>query len=319
MDGGPLRYRDAMGAPDRSRPVTSAISVAATALWTRPDAPRAVDSPIVADVPDPRAWPAGLDRAGRLDLNDRVLTQLLLGEPVEILAERDEWLQVVATWQPSDLNPRGYPGWVPRAHVSAAPAAAEREAVVAVEAAPLRAEPETGPILLEVSYATILPVLEESPAGVRVRLPGGSGHDGWLEPSACVIRPTYPDRPVDGTAVLAAARRFLGLDYLWGGMNAFGLDCSGLVHLSFRALGRQVPRDAHDQAAAAKRVPVDEVRAGDLYFFARPGKPVHHVGFATGEASWMLHAPRTGAQVTEEQMTDDRRETLTAYAGRLAD
>lgn len=323
-----------MPAPDLSASATSAVRVAATVLWAGPDAHREIDAPIVADVPDPRGWAAGLDVPARRDLDNRVLTQLLAGEPVEVLEERGDWLQVVAPWQPSDLDPRGYPGWVPRAHVAPAAVPARREAVVTVEA--VRLEPDPGSraddLPAEATYATILPVLAETGdadrtgsdeaepgARVRVALPGGGS--GWVDARACMVRSTGDARPVQAEAVLAQARRFVGLPYLWGGMSAFGLDCSGLVHIAFRALGRIVPRDAHDQAEAAGRVPVGEARPGDLYFFARPEKSIHHVGFAAGRGSdgVLLHAPGTGEQVREEQMNADRRATLVDLAGRLAD
>ncbi|MGW0227123.1 C40 family peptidase [Actinopolymorpha singaporensis] len=327
-----------MPAPDLSVSATSAVRVAATVLWTGPDAHREIDAPIVAAVPDPRAWAAGLDVPARRDLDNRVLTQLLAGEPVDVIEERGDWLRVVAPWQPSDLDPRGYPGWVPRAHVAPAAAPARREAAVTVEA--VRLEPDPGrrgdDLPAELTYATILPVLAETGdaqhtertgsgeaapgARVRVALPGGSS--GWVDARACAVRPTGDGRPVRPEAVLAQARRFVGLPYLWGGMSAFGLDCSGLVHIAFRALGRIVPRDAHDQAEAAGRVPVGEARPGDLYFFARPEKSIHHVGFAAGQPGSdgvLLHAPGTGEQVREEQLNADRRATLVDLAGRLAD
>ncbi|GAA2757976.1 C40 family peptidase [Actinopolymorpha rutila] len=310
-----------MPAPDLSVSATSAVRVAATVLWTGPDAPREIDAPIVAAVPDPRGWAAGLDVPARRDLADRVLTQLLAGEPVVVLEERGDWLRVVAPWQPSDLDPRGYPGWVPRAHVAQAAVPARTEAVVTVEA--VRLEPDPGSrgdgLPSELTYATILPVLAETGTRVRVALPGGGS--GWIDARACVVRPTGDGKHVEAGAVFTEARRFVGLPYLWGGMSAFGLDCSGLVHIAFRALGRIVPRDAHDQAEAAGRVPVGEARPGDLYFFARPEKSIHHVGFAAGPGSdgVLLHAPRTGEQVREEQMNADRRATLVDLAGRLAD
>ena len=210
---------------------------------------------------------------------------------------------------------------------------ARREAVVAVEAVRLEPESEPDPgggqddLPAELTYATILPVLagtgdaENAGPGSRVLvgLPGGGS--GWLDARACVVRPTGAGKQVQAEAVLAQARRFVGLPYLWGGMSAFGLDCSGLVHIAFRALGRIVPRDAHDQAEAAKRVPAGEARPGDLYFFARPGKSIHHVGFAAGPGSdgTLLHAPGTGQQIREEQMNADRLATLLELAGRLAD
>jgi cell wall-associated NlpC family hydrolase len=102
------------------------------------------------------------------------------------------------------------------------------------------------------------------------------------------------------------------------------VDCSGLVHLAFRVFGVVLPRDAHDQASAhqLRPVPLDEARPGDLYFFAEPGRPVHHVGFASQTVArdgtrWMLHAPGVAGIVEDAPMSADRVETLVS-AGRVA-
>jgi gamma-D-glutamyl-L-lysine dipeptidyl-peptidase len=117
-------------------------------------------------------------------------------------------------------------------------------------------------------------------------------------------------------AFVALAREHLGLPYLWGGMCDWGLDCSGLVHLSLRRLGVVVPRDADDQYDACEHLPAEEAHPGDLFFFAHEGKRPHHVGIVTGPGR-MLHAPETGSLVIEEQLTAARRNTLIG-AGRLS-
>ena len=137
-------------------------------------------------------------------------------------------------------------------------------------------------------------------------------------------------QPVDGTsldelpdgratatvdAFLEEARTHIGLPYLWGGISPEGLDCSGLVHYSLRRLGVVFPRDGGDQFRACEEIPIDEARPGDLYFFAQPGKEIHHVGIVTGPGR-ILHAPSTGEQVIEETMPTHRLETLT-QVGRI--
>ena len=51
-----------------------------------------------------------------------------------------------------------------------------------------------------------------------------------------------------------------------------------------------MPRDAYAQEAAVEPVALGNEQPGDLYFFAREGGRVFHVGFVTGERT-MLHAP----------------------------
>jgi cell wall-associated NlpC family hydrolase len=233
-----------------SDPLVCAVEVAT--MWTSPDAPRRVDAPALLDAPDLAAWGAALGREERLGLHGRVGTQLSAGEPAVVLEERDGWARVAAPWQPSPRDPRGYPGWVRRAHLAA-------------------------------------------------------NADAGAAPQAEIA--ATPD------ALLAFARRFVGLRYLWGGTSPHGVDCSGLVHLAFRATGVVVPRDADAQHSATQSIEPGGERPGDLYFFARPDGFVYHVGFVTG-AGVMLHAPEGTELVEEAPISAERRGRLVG-AGRL--
>jgi len=226
---------------------------------------------MVVDEPDARAWLAALDAYdtddesgnGRLGLHGRVETQLVAGEPV-VVTDTDTsgaWSHVVAPWQLSPKDDRGYPGWVPTSHLTTVP-----------EGAPVASPPAQ------------LDALAASD--------GDAGHQA-----------------------VAEARRHLGLPYLWSGVTPLGFDCSGLVLHAWRLMGVVVARDAYAQAEFAAPVDVDAVQPGDLYFFARPGRRIHHVGIVVRPGR-MVHASETGGVLVEEDLPADRVATLVA-AGRL--
>lgn len=79
-----------------------------------------------------------------------------------------------------------------------------------------------------------------------------------------------------GSQVVDVARQFAGTEYEWGGMTTDGIDCSGLVWLSYRVFGIELPRDTDQQQSVGTEVPRDELRPGDLVFF--PG----HVAISIG-------------------------------------
>lgn len=151
---------------------------------------------------------------------------------------------------------------------------------------------------------------------LRVTAPGqwssrdAMGYPGWV---------LAADLAHDEDSVVEIARTYLGTPYVWGGLTHDGIDCSGLVHVSFRAVGVEVPRDARDQATTCEPVALGSERPGDLWFFARDGAGtrITHVGFVTGPDT-MLHAPDSGPRrhVVEESLPEERRATLVA-AGRF--
>jgi hypothetical protein len=171
---------------------------------------------------------------------------------------------------------------------------------------------------------------DDSGAWTEVRCPwqpspkDSDGYPGWV-PSAHLTPVTSrpgPPTPVEdprglegGHPAVVLAGRHLGLPYLWGGLTPLGFDCSGLVHHIWRRLGIVVPRDAWVQAEFADPVPVGSVTEGDLYFFGRPGRRIHHVGIVVSPGR-MVHASETGGILVEEDLTPGRVETLVC-AGRL--
>jgi gamma-D-glutamyl-L-lysine dipeptidyl-peptidase len=131
------------------------------------------------------------------------------------------------------------------------------------------------------------------PGWIRAQDLGGEEDEKWLQTSA--------NDPVEW------ARGLVGeTPYEWGGMTPGGIDCSGLVHMGFRATGRLVPRDADQQEDAG--APVDDPRPGDLITYGDPGKPADHVAFWVGEGRILHSTRREGVDgVVEESEPDELR------------
>lgn len=289
-----------------------AVAVATATLWTGMDAPRLFDAGALGAPSQVREWTELMDSADRLDLHGRVESQTLLGDLVVVDEEHDGWARVVLPAQPSSKDPRGYPGWLPTAQLVDWDRPETATMVVRAPATDLLDSPNGVTVVSDIGFGTTLPTAGAVRDGwVPVHVPGRA-EPAWAPESD--VDSLLSQSP-DTEDFLKAALQFCDLPYLWGGTSGLGLDCSGLVHLVFRRFGVTVPRDAHDQAAAAPRtVEPKGAIAGDLLFFAKPGQDIHHVGIATGDGR-MLHAPETGRGITEEELPPHRRATLVA-AGR---
>ncbi|SDZ09701.1 NlpC/P60 family protein [Micromonospora pattaloongensis] len=290
------------------------VRVAVATLWARPEAVRPIDAPALAPLTDLSAWISGMDADQQV--GDAVLSQLLLGERVLIEELRpDGWARTIAVEQPAaKLDPRGYPGWVLAAQLAPAPLAADDtppSLVVDATVTALRAAPGGEVVIPGVILGTRLaPYGPPRQQWRPVRVPG---HAEPLWAPAGDLVPVPQTRPT-AEEVLAVASRLRDVCYVWGGVSAYGIDCSGLVHLAWRRFGVQLPRDADDQARATTPLALGDEAPGDLYFFARPGRNIHHIGIVTArpdsQGRRMLHACYTKRRVLEEELPDERTATL---------
>jgi cell wall-associated NlpC family hydrolase len=132
--------------------------------------------------------------------------------------------------------------------------------------------------------------------------------------AVCTGGDGFVDDGSQGSGVFAAALRYLGTPYSWGGggpdgpgqgfgpgASTVGFDCSSLVQYAWQqGGGLALPRVTDAQAGATTHLPPGAtLQAGDLLFFHAPADPAgtfHHIGIYDGNGN-MVHAPRTGKTV----------------------
>ena len=106
--------------------------------------------------------------------------------------------------------------------------------------------------------------------------------------------------------LVMSAMNLLGVPYRLGGNSSeSGFDCSGFTrHIFESSVGLVLPRRADEQATTATLLKIarDELKPGDLVFFNTMRRTFSHVGIYLGDNKF-IHAPRTGASVRVEDMS----------------
>ena len=111
--------RHARAAAAAPRPWPAIVKVSVATLWAQPGHLRPLDAPSAGNPVDIPAWLRGMTTADREWLVGRVQTQALYGMTVSVLGQRGRWSRVAVHGQTSQLNPIGYPGWLPTRQLTA--------------------------------------------------------------------------------------------------------------------------------------------------------------------------------------------------------
>lgn len=249
-------------------------------------------------------------------------TQLLYGEQVRLLEVRDGWAKIEAMEQAEYTSTgrwQGYPGWVPARKLVPLAAVWQPNIVVTEKWAQVF---EDAAMLRQVNFAFALGTMLRGTdmGGIVWRIELVDGKIAWMDHDSA--RPLIELHALPESekrrVILKTAELFLGDPYYWGGRSPSGnskhagitgVDCSGLVNLSYRSIGLAIPRDAHEQYLRSRHIKA--VQPGDLIFLSEANNPkrIVHVMLYAGNGE-LIEGPGTGKAVHRIRLTERFGQTL---------
>ncbi len=120
------------------------------------------------------------------------------------------------------------------------------------------------------------------------------GKSTGITPSAYALN---KNKPTAG-AIIATAKKYIGVPYVWGGSTPSGFDCSGFVQYVFNAHGVPLPRTSKQQYGVGKKVSKANLKPGDLVFFDTEGNGVSHLGIYIGNNQFVHASSSKGVTIT---------------------
>jgi hypothetical protein len=233
---------------------------------------------------------------------DGVINNIRLAERKQ---QRRYWVEVaVELARPFryDLERRQVEGGVSQIVLTLADVDVERLAPEAAGTVPVWARPAPeAQIVAYVPYHARVEVHDYAKEMYLVRTPEGAL--GWVREKNVKIEGENPfvkeAPPPTGLRedLVATAKKYLGVPYVWGGTSSGGFDCSGLVQTVFAENGLQLPRGSGDQYRKGKKISKSNMRLADLVFFRTYTSGPSHVGIYVGDGKF-LHAESSPRGVT---------------------
>jgi len=216
-------------------------------------------------------------------------TQLLYGHQFDVYGISKGWAWGQARSPVKGAKVKGYVGYVPSKYLEECRNRVSH--VITALKAPVFVAPDIK------SH-----IVQSLPMGALIN--GQGRHPNFIQIGAggYIHRKHLRRRGVEFTTTdfVTIAEAHMGLPYVWGGISSDGLDCSGLVLSSLRAVGEDAPRDTDMmEASLGYDLSINQrgLMRGDLIFWKG------HVGIMQSSTK-MIHANAFHMKVESELLRD---------------
>lgn len=239
-------------------------------------------------------------------------TQMMMGGPVTILRKQGGWSQV--------RTPEGYISWVTSGSVAEmtkeefAEYTAKKKVIVTSRYCVVTEQAKAGtqPVC-DAVWGNIFIDLGKSGKFRKVGL--ADGREGYLPATDLMDFGKWLEQPQHSNPtaddIIATAKQFIGVPYMWGATSIKAVDCSGFTKSTYFLCGLILARDASQQCYTGDNVDISKyvndgeqtvealanLKKGDLIFFGRKATPerkerITHVGIYIGEGIFIHSATK---------------------------
>ena len=222
-------------------------------------------------------------------------TQVMMGTPLQILEKKGGWTRAI--------TPEGYISWVSSGSITYMDKAefdayqAAKKVIVTTKYATMYEGPSANSQMVsDVVWGNIL--LDKGAQGAWQKVAISDGREGYvLKSDVTDFNKWLSSRNPTAENIIATAKQFIGVPYMWGGTSIKAVDCSGFCKSTYFLNGIVLARDASQQCLTGDGVDISKyvdggeytrealanLKKGDLIFFGTKATPekkerITHVG-----------------------------------------
>ena len=222
-------------------------------------------------------------------------TQVMMGTPLQILEKKGGWTRAI--------TPEGYISWVSSGSITYMDKAefdayqAAKKVIVTTKYATIYEGPSaSSQMVSDVVWGNIL--LDKGTQGAWQKVAISDGREGYvLKSDVTDFNKWLDSRNPTAENIIATAKQFIGVPYMWGGTSIKAVDCSGFCKSTYFLNGIVLARDASQQCLTGDGVDISKyvdggeytrealanLKKGDLIFFGTKATPekkerITHVG-----------------------------------------